>query len=73
MGFASERVQEVERHGVDFVVDVETFDVFSVILHDDVDKVVNGDIFVAHENFAIEDLVVAEDVVDHFLIEVFGW
>jgi hypothetical protein len=57
--------------GVDFVVDVEAFDVFAVVFHDGVDKVVDGGIFVAHEDFAVEHFVVFEDVVDHFFVEVF--
>lgn len=43
-----------------------------MLFHDDVDKVVDGDVFVADEHFAVEDLVVPQDVVDHFLVEVFG-
>ena len=29
-------------------------------------------VFISHKNLAIQHLVVAEDVVEHFLVEVFG-
>ena len=31
-----------------------------------------GTVFFAHEDLAVEHFVVAEDVVDHFLVEVLG-
>ena len=71
MGFACELVEKVERHAVDLVVNVEAFDVFSVILHDDIDEVINGSVFIADKDFAVEDLVITEDVVDHLLIKMF--
>ena len=40
--------------------------------HDGVDEVVHGGVFVAHEDFDVEELVVAEDVVQHLLVKVFG-
>lgn len=42
VGFAGEGVEVLERDGVDFVVDVEAFDVGAVIFHDDVDELVDG-------------------------------
>ncbi len=72
MWFSCQLVEEIEGHGIDLVVDVEAFDVFAVGGHDDVDEVVDGDVFVSHEDFAVQDLVVTQDVVDHFLIKVFG-
>lgn len=69
---AGELVKEVERYGVDLVVDVEAVDVLAVVLHDDVDEVVYGGVLVAHEDLAVEDLVVAQDGADHLLVEVFG-
>jgi hypothetical protein len=72
VGFAGELVQMRDADGVDFVVDVQAFDVFAVVFHDGVDEVVYGGVFVAHENFAVEHFVVFEDIVDHFLVEVFG-
>jgi hypothetical protein len=70
--FAGEFVQVRDADGVDFVVDVEAFDVFAVVFHDCVDEVVDSGVFVADEDFAVEHFVVFEDVVDHFFVEVFG-
>ena len=70
--FAGQRVEMREADGVDFVVDVETLDVFAVGGHDGVDEVVDGGGVVADEDFAVEDFVVFEDVVEHFFVEVFG-
>lgn len=67
-----ELVEEVKRDGVDLVVDVEALDVLAVVLHDDVDEVVDGGVFVADEDFGVEDLVVAEDVVEHLVIKILG-
>lgn len=69
---ARELVEEVERDAVDLVVDVQALDVLAVVLHDDVDEVVDGDVLVADEHLAVEDLVVAEDVVDHLLVNSLG-
>lgn len=44
--------------GINFVVDVEAFDVFSVVGHDDVDEVVDGGRLVANEDFRVEEFVV---------------
>ncbi len=33
---------------------------------------IRGTIFVTHENFAVQHLVVAEDVVEHLLVEILG-
>lgn len=68
---ACQGVEEVEGDGINLVVDVEALDILPVILHDDVDEVVYGDVLVSDEDFAVEDLVVAENVVDHLLIEMF--
>lgn len=43
-----------------------------MVFHDYVDEIVDGAVFVSDQYFAIEDLVVAKNVVDHFLINVFG-
>lgn len=43
-----------------------------MIFHDDVDEVIYSTVFVSDEDFAVEDFVVAENVVDHFLIDIFG-
>lgn len=40
--FAGQVVEVLEGDAVDFVVDVEAFDVGSVIFHDDVDELVDG-------------------------------
>lgn len=69
---ARQLVQEVERHAVDLVVHVQALDVLAVVLHDDVDEVVHGRVLVANEDLAVEDLVVAEDVVEHLLVEILG-
>jgi hypothetical protein len=42
VGFSSQAVEEVEADAVDFVVDVETLDVGSVISHDYVDELIDG-------------------------------
>ena len=63
--FAGEGVEMLEGDAIDFVVDVEAFDVAAVVFHDYVDEVVDGDVFVADEDFTVEEFVVAEDVVDH--------
>jgi hypothetical protein len=34
--------------------------------------VIDGGVFVAHQDFAVEHLVVFEDVVDHLLVEILG-
>lgn len=73
LGLAGERVEEVEGDGVDLVVDVEAVDVGAVVGEDDVDEVVDGDVFVADEDFAVQHLVVAEDVVEHLLVDFLGW
>ena len=44
VGFAGEHVEVLEGDGVDFVVDVEAFDVFAVVFHDYVDEVIDGDL-----------------------------
>ena len=72
VGLAGELVEEVERDRVDLVVHVQAVDVGAVVLHDDIDEVVDGGVFVADEHFAVEHLVVAEDVVDEFFVDVFG-
>lgn len=72
MGFLGEFVEEVEGDGVDFVVDVEVFDVFVVVGYDDVDEVVDGIVFVLDEDFVVEDFVVVEDVYDYFFVDFFG-
>lgn len=70
---AGELVQEVDRDAIDLVVHIETLDVLAVVLHDDVDEVVDGGVFVADEDFAVEDFVVAKDVEEHFFVEVLWW
>ena len=40
--FARQGVEVLEGDAVDFVVDVEAFDVGSVVFHDDVDELVDG-------------------------------
>lgn len=70
IGLSRQLVQEVEADGVDLVVHVQALDVLPVVLHDHVDEVVDRRVLVAHEDFAVEHLVVAEDVVQHLLIEV---
>ena len=42
VGFVGEGVEVFEGDGVDFVVDVEAFDVGSVLLHDYIDELVDG-------------------------------
>jgi hypothetical protein len=71
--FAREFVEVRDADGVDFVVDVEAFDILAMIYHDGVDEVVDGGVFVADEDFAVEHFVVFEDVVEHFFVEVLGW
>lgn len=73
LGFAGERIEEVEGDGIDLVVYVEAVDVGAVIGEDDIDEVVDGDVFVADEDFAVQHLVVAEDIVKHLLIDFLGW
>lgn len=70
IGLARQLVQEVEADGVDLVVDVQALDILPVVLHDHVDEVVDRRVLVAHQDFAVEHLVVAEDVVQHLLVEV---
>lgn len=72
VGLAGELVEEVKGDGVDLIVDVEALDVLAVVGHDDVDEVVDGTVLVSDEDFAVEDLVVAEDVHDHFFVDSFG-
>ena len=72
VGLARELIEEVERHRVDLVVDVQALDVLAVVLHDDVDEVVDGHVLVADEDLAVEDLVVAQDVHDHLLVQPLG-
>lgn len=62
-------VEEVQGHAVDLVVDVQALDVLAVVLHDHVDEVVDRHVLVAHQDFAVEDLVVAQDVHHHFLVQ----
>lgn len=64
-------VQEIERNAINLVVHIQALDVLAVVLHDDVDEVVDGGVFVTHQDFAVEDFVVAEDVVEHLLVEMF--
>lgn len=70
---SGELVQKVERDAVNLVVDVQALDVLAVIFHDDVDEVVDSDVFVSDEHLAVEDLVVAEDVINHPLVYPFRW
>lgn len=72
MRFPCKLVQEVERDAINFVVDVETLDVFAMVFHNDIDEVINGAVFISDENFAVENFVVAKDVVDHLLINILG-
>lgn len=39
--FPSELVQEVQTHAVNLVIDIETFDVFSMVFHNDVNKIIH--------------------------------
>ena len=57
-------------HGdsIDFVVAIQTLDVFAVPL-DHVNEVVDSAV-VVHEHIGIVDLVLREDVFDHFFVEV---
>lgn len=63
------------------------FDIFPVIFHDDVDKVINGryslsahirrarqrlTILIADKHFAIQHLVIPQYVIEHLLIKVLG-
>jgi len=51
----------LEGDAVDFVIDVQTLDVLSVVFHNHVDKVIHGGGFVTDKNLAVEELVVAQD------------
>jgi len=68
-------------------IPLSPFDVFPVIFHDDVDKVINGcysrsadtrktckrpTVLVADKYFAVQHLVVSQYVVQHLLIKVLG-
>ena len=66
-------VEEVQTNRVYLVVHVQATDVFPVVLHDDIDEVVDRGVLVSDEHLTIEHFVVAEDVVQHLLIEVLGW
>lgn len=63
----------LEGDAVDLVVDVKTLDVLPMGLHDDIDEVVDSAAIIPEEDFAVEDLVVPEDVEDHFFVDFFGW
>lgn len=65
-------VEEVERDAVDLVVHVETLDVLAVVLHDDINEVVDRGILVTDEYLAVKHLVITQDVVDHLLVNVLG-
>lgn len=71
MRLTGELVEEVERYTVDFVVHVQALDVLAVIFHDDIDQVIDGAAVVTDEDFAVEELVVAQDAHDHLLVEAF--
>lgn len=73
VGLARQLVQEIERYAVDLVVHVQTLDVLAVVLHDDVDEVVDGCFVIADEDLTVEHLVVAQDVVDHLFVNILGW
>lgn len=69
VGLAREFVEEVQGHTVDLVVHVQALDVLAVVLHNHVDEVVDRHVLVAHQDFAVEDLVVAQNVHHHLLVE----
>lgn len=73
IGLARQLVEEVERHAVDLVVHVQALDVLAVVLHDDINKIVDRHVLVAHQDFAVEDLVVAQDVHHHLLVQPVLW
>ena len=62
----------LEGDAVNLVVHVQTLDVLSVVLHNHIDKVVHGGGVVAHENLAVEELVVAQDGRDELLGKMDG-
>ena len=66
-------IQEIQRYGIDLVVHVQTPDILPMLLHDHIDEVIHRRVLVAHQYLAVEHLVVAQDVVEHFLVEVAGW
>jgi hypothetical protein len=72
MRLACQLIQVRDPDTVDLVVHVQALDVLPVVFHDCVDEVVYGGVFVADEDLAVEHLVVFEDVVEHFLVEVLG-
>ena len=41
-----------------------------MVLHDDINEIFHRSIFVSHQHLRIEHLVVAEDIIDHLLIEI---
>jgi hypothetical protein len=47
-------------------------DVFTVILHDHVDEVIHRRVLITHQHLAVEHLVVAQEIVDHLLVQVLG-
>lgn len=71
--FSGELVQKVKRDAVDLVVDVQAPDVLAVIFHNNVDEVVDSDVFISDKHLAVEDLVVTEDVINHLLVNVVRW
>lgn len=71
--FSGELVQKVKRDAVNLVVDVQTLDVLAVIFHNDVDEVVDSGVFVSDKYLAVENLVVAENVINHLLVYVVRW
>lgn len=44
-----------------------------MIFHDNVDEVVDGAVFISDKNFTVENFVISENIVDHLLIDIFGW
>ena len=61
----------LERDTVDFVVDVQALDVLSMVLHNNIDKIIDSGVFVPDKDLAVEKFVVTEDGGDEFVINVF--
>jgi hypothetical protein len=44
-----------------------------MILHDNINKVIHRSILISNKNFAVQHLVVAQDIVYQLLVEVLRW
>ena len=54
---------------IDFVVDVQALDIFSVSFNN-IDELINSDIF-SQKDISVMDLILVQDISNHSLIKLF--